>query len=394
MKKWYELIQIFEAFLKLGLTSFGGPVAHLGYFHDTFVRRKQWMSEDEFAETVALCQLLPGATSSQVGMVIGLKRAGHWGAFAAWLGFTLPSAIFMTSVAFTFSTFSNLSNSGFIRGLKLSALAVVAHASLTMFKILCPDTSRKVMAFVTAAVLIMNTPFFPHTTLLIISAIVGLLLLIAPTSKNHQHPQRIVTLKPMLIFVSIFFVLLWILPVLASTHPNSIWGMVDKFYRSGALVFGGGHVVLPLLSKEFVDFQLVGRELFLAGYGIAQAIPGPLFTFAAFLGVTAAVQEQALWVASVSLFSIFLPSFLLVFGLIPVWTPIKHSTLVKAASAGMNAAVVGFLFATLGAALSAEDTFQWLDFIVFGMSFVLLNFLRTPSWAVVLFAGFASYLVL
>ncbi len=393
MKTWNQLTQIFASFLKLGLTCFGGPLAHLGYFHDTFVRRKHWMSEDDFAETVALCQLLPGATSSQVGMAIGLKRAGRWGAVAAWLGFTLPSAIFMTITAFAFSSFANLSHSGITRGLKLAALAVVAHACLTMFKSLCPDASRKVMALVSATVLMMNAPFFSHITLLIISAIVGLVLFKDPTTKSQQQLPHNESVRSLLIFISIFFFLLLILPFIVRTHANSIWGIIDKFYRSGALVFGGGHVVLPLLSQEFVDSQLVGRELFFAGYGIAQAIPGPLFTFAAFLGVTAAAQEKALWIASASLFSIFLPSFLLVFGLFPVWTQLKRSTLIQAACSGMNAAVVGFLLATLGTTLVLEAKFQWIDVLVVGLSFVLLNVLKTPSWAVVLIAGIATSLL-
>ena len=338
---------VFLIFLQLGLTSFGGPIAHLGYFHEEFVTRRKWISEDNYSDLVALCQFLPGPTSSQVGLVLGLSRAGYIGALAAWAGFTLPSAIILILFALGMTSYGDLIPTDVLHGLKVVAVAVVAQAVWGMARNLCPDTPRiTIMAAASCFVL-----FFPcawgQMGVITFAAIIGLFIC-TPTCKVMHAPLPItMQLRVGLFWLILFLGLLIGLPLLATIFPNQTLSIVDAFYRTGSLVFGGGHVVLPLLEAEVVSTDWVNNDLFLTGYSTAQAVPGPLFTFAAFLGASMN-QPPSGWIGGmICLLAIFAPSFLLVMGALPFWVRLKSNIHAQAALSGINAAVVGLLLAAL-----------------------------------------------
>lgn len=374
---------VFLIFLRLGLTSFGGPVAHLGYFRDEFVVRRRWLSERSYADLVALCQFLPGPASSQVGLALGLSRAGYRGALAAWAGFTLPSALilmlFATSLAFQGSL-----NAGVLQGLKVVAVAVVAQAVWGMARTLCPDRLR-VTLMAASAVLVLLLPFIWSQPLVLLGA--GLLgvLLIKPTTQEQQDdlPVR-VSRRAGSLALGLFLVLLVGLPLLASLFPSQLLSIVDSFYRVGALVFGGGHVMLPLLEAETVQPGLLDIDTFLAGYGATQAIPGPLFTFAAFLGTAMDTGLPSWLTGLVCLGAIFLPSFLLVVGALPFWAQLRHSQRTQAALAGINAAVVGLLLAALYQPVWSSAIKSSQDFALGLAALIALVFWKLPPWLVVL----------
>ena len=374
---------VFLIFLRLGLTSFGGPVAHLGYFRDEFVVRRRWLSERSYADLVALCQFLPGPASSQVGLALGLSRAGYRGAFAAWAGFTLPSALililFATSLAFQGSL-----HAGVLQGLKVVAVAVVAQAVWGMARTLCPDRLR-VTLMAASAVLVLLLPFIWSQPLVLLGA--GLLgvLLIKPTTEEQQDdlPVR-VSRRAGSLALGLFLVLLVGLPLLASLFPSQLLSIVDSFYRVGALVFGGGHVMLPLLEAETVQPGLLDIDTFLAGYGATQAIPGPLFTFAAFLGTAINTGLPSWLTGLVCLAAIFLPSFLLVVGALPFWAQLRHSPRTQAALAGINAAVVGLLLAALYQPVWSSAIKSSQDFALGLAALIALVFWKLPPWLVVL----------
>ena len=374
---------VFLIFLRLGLTSFGGPVAHLGYFRDEFVVRRRWLSERSYADLVALCQFLPGPASSQVGLALGLSRAGYRGAFAAWAGFTLPSALililFATSLAFQGSL-----HAGVLQGLKVVAVAVVAQAVWGMARTLCPDRLR-VTLMAASAVLVLLLPFIWSQPLVLLGA--GLLgvLLIKPTTEEQQDdlPVR-VSRRAGSLALGLFLVLLVGLPLLASLFPSQLLSIVDSFYRVGALVFGGGHVMLPLLEAETVQPGLLDIDTFLAGYGATQAIPGPLFTFAAFLGTAINTGLPSWLTGLVCLAAIFLPSFLLVVGALPFWAQLRHSPRTQAALAGINAAVVGLLLAALYQPVWSSAIKSSQDFALGLVALIALVFWKLPPWLVVL----------
>ncbi|MEN9827281.1 MAG: hypothetical protein RI953_3026 [Pseudomonadota bacterium] len=387
-------IEVLFVFLKLGIRSFGGPVAHLGYFHETFVREKRWISESDFADTVALCQVLPGPTSSQVGMVIGSTRAGVWGAVAAWMGFTLPSAVIMFTVGFATMSFASALPIGLLQGLKLAALAVVAHALLSMFVSLCPDGLPKWLAAVVALSLVAFKFPFAQISMMILGAILGLCFLRKlPEPPEVLQDARLINFEPRrsFLFLVAFLVLLFGLPIVANNHHIPFLALFEKCFRSGALVFGGGHVVLPLLEDEFVGSQIVSKETFLAGYGTAQALPGPLFSFAAFLG--AASMPSGLGVvtsgiaSSVALLGIFMPSFLLLPGVVPLWSSIRKFPSVGRALAGVNAAVVGLLASVLVESAMPVVGLNPASITLVTVNFALLKWARWPSWAVVLLSA-------
>lgn len=373
---------VFLIFLRLGLTSFGGPVAHLGYFRDEFVVRRRWLSERSYADLVALCQFLPGPASSQVGLALGLSRAGYRGAFAAWAGFTLPSALilmlFATSLAFQGSL-----HAGVLQGLKVVAVAVVAQAVWGMARTLCPDRLR-VTLMAASAVLVLLLPFIWSQPLVLLGA--GLLgvLLIKPTTEEQQDelPVR-VSRRAGSLALGLFLVLLVGLPLLASLVPSQLLSLVDSFYRVGALVFGGGHVMLPLLEAETVQPGLLGIDTFLAGYGATQAIPGPLFTFSAFLGTAMDTGLPSWLTGLVCLVAIFLPSFLLVIGALPFWAQLRHSPRTQAALAGINAAVVGLLLAALYQPVWSSAIKGPQDFALGLVALIALVFWKLPPWLVV-----------
>ncbi|WP_285259070.1 chromate efflux transporter [Halopseudomonas bauzanensis] len=374
---------VFLIFLRLGLTSFGGPVAHLGYFRDEFVVRRRWLAERSYADLVALCQFLPGPASSQVGLALGLSRAGYRGALAAWAGFTLPSALALITFA-TSLVYQNSLNAGVLQGLKVVAVAVVAQAVWGMARTLCLDRLRVTLMASTAVAILLLPFIWAQPLILVIAGLLGLWL-ISPTTNAQQDALPLqVSRRAGSLALALFFILLLGLPLLAALIPSQMLALVDSFYRVGSLVFGGGHVVLPLLEAETVQPGWVDADTFLAGYGATQAVPGPLFTFSAFLGTTMNTGLPG-WIAGlICLLAIFLPSFLLVIGALPFWAQLRHSPRTQAALAGINAAVVGLLLAALYQPVwtSAINTAQ--DFALALTAFVALVFWKLPPWLVVL----------
>jgi chromate transporter len=378
--------EVFAVFLKLGLTSFGGPVAHLGYFNDEFVARRKWLSAAAYAEIVALCQFLPGPASSQTGMMIGLTRARLPGALAAWLGFTLPSALLLVAFAYGAAALGDLANAPWLHGLKIAAVAVVAQAIIAMSRSLCPDLPRIAFAGLAAAVAIFVPSALGQVGAIVLGGVLGWLILKpAPGAALPDLPTALPKSASILALV-LFFALLAALPLAASTDGVFV-RLFDSFYRAGALVFGGGHVVLPLLQREVIPTGLIDPEMFLAGYGAAQAVPGPLFTFAAFLGTVIAGG----WGALICIVAIFLPSFLLIVGVLPFWNAIRRHKAAHAALQGINAAVVGLLAAAFATLIVPTAITGGVDAGIAVALLALLVFVRAPSWLIVaLGAGAAS----
>ena len=394
-------LEIFATALKLGCTSFGGPVAHLGYFHEEYVQRRRWLSEAAYADLVALCQFLPGPASSQLGFSIGLLRGGLPGGLLAWLGFTLPSAVLMTLCGYGVAAIGDVSHAGWLKGLKLAAVAVVAQAVWTMATKLCPDRVRASVALVAAGLaLACSTHAWAQVAVLTAGAIFGWTFLRVDAS--GQSPVRDVALtvpgigrRGALVSLALFFVLLLGLPLLRSTTGNPAVAVFDSFYRSGALVFGGGHVVLPLLQAETVTPGWIAGDRFLAGYGLAQAVPGPLFTFVAYLGAVLTPPRPGGWAgAALCLGAIFLPTGLLVLGVLPFWESLRRRSVAQAALRGANAAVVGLLLAALYQPVWTSAVRGTADFILVLAAYGLLVFWRCPLWLVVgLAAGVGQMLL-
>jgi chromate transporter len=377
-------IEVFLTFLRLGLTSFGGPIAHLGYFHDEFVVRRSWLDEKTYADLVALCQFLPGPASSQVGIAIGLSRAGYPGAIAAWIAFTLPSAIALVLFAYGVGALGNALGTGWLHGLKVAAVAVVAQAVLSMTRSLAPDRERASLA-VLAAVLVLAIPSaWGQITAILLGGFAGFMLLrgaslTAPISLPHP-----VTRTAGVVALLLFFVLLIGLPLLVSIVPSHGVMLFEAFYRVGSLVFGGGHVVLPLLQASVVPPGWVTNDAFLAGYGAAQAVPGPLFTFAAYLGAVMGLEPNGWMGASLCLVAVFLPSFLLVIGTLPFWDELRSRLWAQSALMGVNAAVVGLLLAALYRPVWTAGIESAADFSIAVLAFLLLFMWKVPPWLVVL----------
>jgi chromate transporter len=386
-------LAILLIFLRLGLTSFGGPVAHLGYFRAEFVTRRGWLSEAAYAELVALCQFLPGPASSQVGMALGLQRAGYAGALAAWVGFTLPSALLMLAFALGLSGAAGGIPTGVLHGLKLAAVAVVAQAVWGMASTLCPDRTRlTLMALAAGALWLLPGAWMPPLVLALAGLFGALWLDAGSPLPGATEPSDALPLaigpRAALAWLGLFVLLLVGLPLLASVFDSPALALVDANYRAGSLVFGGGHVVLPLLQAEFVTHGWVDAERFLAGYGAAQAVPGPLFTFGGFLGAVmlgASGNGLGLWLGGLlGLVAIFLPSFLLIAGVLPWWSRLRGRARLRAALTGINAAVVGLLVAALyqpvwqGAVTGAPDVALAL------LALIALQVWKVPPWAVVL----------
>jgi chromate transporter len=384
---------VFLIFLRLGLTSFGGPIAHLGYFRDEFVTRRQWLSERSYADLVALCQFLPGPASSQVGIALGLSRSGYAGALAAWAGFTLPSAIALILFALGISRYGDAIPSGALHGLKVVAVAVVAQAVWGMARNLCPDAQRiTIMAATTCFVLVVPSAW-GQVGVIVIAAIVGLLLFRPPVGTAHDPLPIVIRRRVGLFWLTLFFALLMGLPLLTTLAPNQALSMLDAFYRAGSLVFGGGHVVLPLLQAEVVPSGWVNNESFLAGYGAAQAVPGPLFTFAAFLGASMTHAPSGWLGGLICLLAIFAPSFLLVVGALPFWERLRRHVRTQAALAGINAAVVGLLLAALYQPVWTSAIHASQDFGLALVALVALTIWKFPPWLVVVGSGVAGGLL-
>lgn len=384
---------VFLVFLRLGLTSFGGPVAHLGYFREEFVARRQWLSDRSYADLVALCQFLPGPASSQVGIGLGLSHAGFSGAIAAWAGFTLPSALMLVLFAKGMSTWGSAFPSGLLHGLKIVAVAVVAQAVWGMARNLCTDVLRVTIAAFSACAALLWPNALGQIGVIVCAALVGLMLLKTTQRQAAESLAISITKKVGAISLVVFFSLLFGLPLLMQVWPSQTLAMLHDFYQAGSLVFGGGHVVLPLLQAATVPNGWVANDTFLAGYGVAQAVPGPLFSFAAFLGASMNVQPSG-WVgASVCLIAIFAPSFLLVIGALPFWEQLRHSSRTQAALAGVNAGVVGLLLAALYNPVWTSAILAPQDFGLALIALVALMFWKAPPWLIVLGSGLIGWLL-
>lgn len=385
---------VFLIFLRLGLTSFGGPVAHLGYFRDEFVIRRKWLTENSYADLIALCQFLPGPASSQVGIAIGLSRAGYAGALAAWTGFTLPSAIVLMLFAIGISSYGDIVPLGVLHGLKVAAVAVVAQAIWGMGKNLCTDVARiSIMALAACFVLLVPSAL-AQVSVIAIAAIIGLLWFQPEKVMAHDPLPITVRRRTGLVWLFLFFSLLIGLPLLTALYPSQTLSMVDTFFRAGSLVFGGGHVVLPLLQAEIVPAGWISNDTFLAGYGATQAVPGPLFTFAAFLG-SSMNQAPSGWLGGmICLIAIFAPSFLLVMGVLPFWESLRQNLRTRAALSGINAAVVGLLLAALYQPVWTSAIIEAKDFGLALVALIALIFWKVPAWLVVIGCGAAGWLLM
>jgi chromate transporter len=375
---------IFAVFLRLGLTSFGGPIAHLGYYRTEFVERRRWLSEAAYADLVALCQLLPGPASSQVGFAVGLSRGGLAGGLAAWLGFTLPSAVAMVLFARGAAAMTGPLSAGMFHGLQVVAVAVVAQAVWSMARTLCPDRTRGTIAvFATLIVIAAPTAIGQIVAILMGAAAGAWLCREAPAVAATERLSVPVPRALAVAALALFALLLIGLPIAAAVLPVPAVAVADAFYRAGALVFGGGHVVLPLLHASVVEPGWVSEAAFLSGYGAAQAVPGPLFTFAAYLGAT--MDAPSGWPgAALCLAAIFLPGLLLVLGVLPFWVSLGRAALMPAALRGVNAAVVGVLLSALYDPVWTKGIGGPADFALALVAFALLVIWKAPSWGVVL----------
>lgn len=388
--------EVFTVFLSLGFTSFGGPVAHLGYFHSAFVEKRGWLSERAYADLVALCQFLPGPASSQVGMAIGLQRAGYLGMVAAWFAFTMPSAIVLVAFAFGATALGDAAGTGWIAGVKAAAVAVVAHAVLTMAKALTPDAKRAVIAVMAMVVVLLVPNAFVQVSAIAAAGLIGLMWLrpenrddVATDAGGIRVSRRIAIAS-----LAVFALLLAGLPALAATIENGALTLVDIFYRAGALVFGGGHVVLPLLHAELVPTGVVAADAFLAGYGAAQAVPGPLLTFSAYLGAVSTGQPSGILGAALALVAIFVPSALVLLGVLPFWEKLRHARAAQSAVMGLNAGVVGILGAALYSPVFTQGVTSTISLTIAALAFVALATVRVPAWAIIIAAALLGAVVL
>ncbi len=380
-----NVAEVFLAFLKLGLTSFGGPIAHLGYFRAEFVERRKWLSESSYADVVALCQFLPGPASSQVGFALGILRGnGLLGGLAAWFAFTMPSAIILFAFAVTAAAFTGPVAEGILHGLKLVAVAVVAQAIWGMANSLTPDRERAAIALVAVAIVVFIGGSFGQIIAIALGAVAGLWLCrgngLAPAGHLGFAVPRRYGVTALLLFAALFL----ITPLVAAKTGSQGLALFDAFYRSGSLVFGGGHVVLPLLQAEVVTPGWVSNADFLAGYGLAQAVPGPLFTFAAYLGAVMGPSPNGLAGATIALVALSLPGLLLVYGMLPFWDALRLRPAAQAAMRGTNAAVVGILGAALYNPVWTSAVLTPRDFAVALTGFLLLTVWKLAPWIVVI----------
>ena len=376
-------LEVFLVFLTLGVTCFGGPIAHIGYFRDAFVMRRRWLDETAYADLVALCQFLPGPASSQVGFAIGLMRAGLPGGLAAWAGFTLPSAAVLVLFAYGADLLGGPAGGGLIHGLKLVAVAIVAQAVWGMARTLCPDRERASIAVAAALIVLFDSSPAAQIAAILLGGVAGLWLCRAAPPAATGHVAVPVSRTAGLAALGAFFLLLAGLPVLRIVTGSEAAALLDAFYRSGALVFGGGHVVLPLLREAFVTPGWVSDDAFLAGYGAAQAVPGPLFTFAAYLGAVVGPSPHGLAGAALGLVAVFLPGILILLGCLPFWDGFRTRAEAQAMMRGINAAVVGLLGAALYNPVWTSSVVAPRDFAIALVGFILLTVWRAPPLVVV-----------
>jgi chromate transporter len=385
-KTWLEILIVST---RLGLTSFGGPIAHLGYFHEEYIRRRKWVDENSYADLVALAQFLPGPASSQVGIGIGVMRGGVLGGIISFLGFTLPSVIALIIFASLLHTFG-IEDAGWINGLKIVAVVVVAHAVLGMAKKLTPDLQRKTIALFALVVTLLWQTAYTQVAVILLAGVIGFLLYRQQTTVDekavtHFHISR----RLGYVCLTLFFGLLIILPILRNLTSIEWVAMLDSFYRSGSLVFGGGHVVLPLLEQEFVPAGWLTEQEFLAGYGAAQAVPGPLFTFAAYIGAVINGWQGGLFAT----FAIFLPAFLLILGTLPFWDALRSNPKIKGALLGVNASVVGILISALYNPIWTTSILSPIDFALAAVLFSMLVYWKLPPWIIVLSGAIGGLLI-
>ncbi|WNC93947.1 chromate efflux transporter [Paraburkholderia sp. FT54] len=387
-------LEVLAVFLRLGLTCFGGPIAHLGYFRREFVELRRWLDDETFTDLVGLCQFLPGPASSQVGFSIGLLRAGWLGGLAAWFGFTLPSVLLLLGFAVVAPSLGGPLGSGLIHGLKLVAVAVVAQAVWDMARRLCPDRRRAAIALIAIVVLAILTTVYAQLIVIALGAVLGLGLCERTSSDTRRGPQHThgfrVSRTVGTVALILFCVLLLGLPALVGLHAGQAVKVFEAFYRSGALVFGGGHVVLPLLQQQTVATGWVSPNDFLAGYGAAQAVPGPLFTFAAFLGWMMADAPNHWSGALLATAGIFLPGLLLVLAALPYWQALRAHPSMTALLAGVNAAVVGLLASALYSPVWTSAVLSELDFAIAAIGFFLLTRWKIPPLVVVVLCALAG----
>jgi len=381
---WSEVSRVF---LKLGLTSFGGPIAHLGYYRTEFIERRKWLDEKTYADLIALSQFLPGPASSKVGIAVGFFRAGYAGALIAWAGFTLPSAIALVLFAYGVETFGGALGGGWLHGLKVVAVAVVAQAVLGMMRSLAPDRSRATVAVVAAAIVLAFPTASGQIGAIILGFGAGLTILHVDAPTNHIALPLSMSRTAGGIWLALFAIILLGLPLLIAIVPSHSLQLFEAFYRAGSLVFGGGHVVLPLLQAAVVPPGWVTNDAFLAGYGAAQAVPGPLFTFSAYLGTVMGPAPNGWLGAALCLVAMFLPAFFLTFGALPFWDDLRRRPSAQSALRGVNAAVVGLLLAALYNPVWTAGITGPYDFALAAAAFLLLFMWKTPPWLVVVLSA-------
>lgn len=388
MNKLRILLEIFLVSTRLGLTSFGGPTAHLGYFHAEYVERKKWMSEKSYADLVALSQFLPGPASSQVGIGVGVMRGGVLGGLTSFIGFTLPSVIVLMIFASLMTTF-DISEAGWIHGLKIVAVVIVLHAILGMSKNLTPDIERKVIALFALVATLLFQSVFTQVGVILIAAFIGFILFKDYKDDGQKSASFPIKKSFSAACLVLFFVLLFVLPAFRELTGSDWVAVIDSFYRAGALVFGGGHVVLPLLEQELVPTGWITEEAFLAGYGATQAVPGPLFTFAAYLGTV----MNGWFGGLIATAAIFLPAFLLILGALPFWDMLRNNEKIKGAVMGVNAAVIGILISALYTPIWTSSILKPADFALAAILFVMLLYFKLPPWVIVVTGGAGGMLI-
>ncbi len=387
---WSEMLQVS---FKLGLTSFGGPIAHLGYFRDEYVVRRRWLDEKTYADLVALSQFLPGPASSKVGIAIGFFRAGYLGALISWVGFTLPSAIALVFFAYGVDALGGALGGGWLHGLKVVAVAVVAQAVLGMMRSLAPDRARATVAVIAAAIVLVFPNAWGQIAAIVFGCAAGLTVLHIDAPHDHiSLPVRVSQITGASL-LALFFLILIGLPLLTAVYPSHALKVFEAFYRAGSLVFGGGHVVLPLLQASVVPSGWVSNDAFLAGYGAAQAVPGPLFTFSAYLGAVMGPQPNGWSGATLCLIAMFLPAFLLMLGALPFWDDLRRRPGAQSALRGVNAAVVGLLLAALYNPVWTAGIAGSYDFALAVAAFLLLFMWQTPPWLVVVLSAVGGGLI-
>lgn len=379
MERKGSLLEILATSLKLGLTSFGGPVAHLGYFKNEYVDKRKWLDDKTYADIIALCQFLPGPASSQVGMAIGMLRGGFIGGVISWLGFTMPSVIVLVLFAFLYQSFS-LGDVNWITSLKIVAVAVVAHAVLGMGKSLAPDRPRIAIALAAAFIMLAFPSALIQIMIILCAAVIGYILFSKHASPNIQPFTVSISKKQGAYALGILAILLVGLPILSKVTANAFISIFDIFFRVGSIVFGGGHVVLPLLEQEVVPSGWLTANEFLAGYGMAQAVPGPLFTFASYLGTLMGGMSGAV----IATIAMFLPSFLLVVGTLPFLSDLRKRASFQGVLMGVNASVVGILLAAFYHPVFTSSIDNAIHFALALILFALLQFWKTPAWLVVI----------